>query len=192
MNDLNALIKRWQAGDEWAAAAIYNHYRGTVYGLAYGLLSDAADAEEVAQDTLTYALTQINKYDPHKARFTTWLHTITVSRCRNKRRRRWLPGIPLLVWLKRGFDIADSEPGLENQTIQADTRNEVWQAIQTLSHPLREAILLRYWADYSYPEMGEILGCSARAARGRVQSAYESLKPLLSQSSLNNFAEKAQ
>lgn len=192
MNDLNALIKRWQAGDEQAANAIYNHYRGTVYGLAYGLLSDAADAEEVAQDTLTYALTQINKYDPHKARFTTWLHTITVSRCRNKRRRRWLPGIPLLVWLKLGFDIADSDPGLENQTIEADTRNEVWEAIQTLSHPLREAILLRYWADYSYPEMGEILGCSARAARGRVQSAYKSLKPLLSQSNLTNLAEKAQ
>ena len=192
MNDFHALIKRWQAGDEWAAAAIYNQYRNTIYGLAYGLLADAADAEEVAQDALTYALTHINQYKPHKARFTTWLHTITVSRCRNKRRRRWLPSIPLLVWLKHGFDVVDFAPSLESQTIQADTRNEVWQAIQTLSQPMREAILLRYWADYSYPEIGEILGCSARVARGRVQSAYKSLKPLLSQSSLTNFVEKVQ
>jgi RNA polymerase sigma factor (sigma-70 family) len=190
--DLSGLIERWRNGHEAAAEAIYNRCRGITYGLAYALLSDSADAEEVTQDALAYALTHINQYDPQRARFTTWLHTITVSRCRNKRRRHLLPSVSLLSWLKGGGDLRDPAPGLERQAIQDDTRNEVWRAIQTLSQPLREAILLRHWADYTYQEIGEILGCSARVARSRVQLAHERLGPLLAQNGLINLAEKVQ
>jgi RNA polymerase sigma-70 factor, ECF subfamily len=191
MPDLGALIERWQAGEERAAEAIYNQYRGATYGLAYALLGDSADAEEVAQDSMTYALTHINQYNPQQARFATWLHTITVSRCRNKRRRHFWPSVSLLAWLKGGGDAPDPAPEPERHTLQEATRNEVWQAIQTLSPPLREAILLRHWSDYTYQEIGEILGCSARVARSRVQSAHEQLEPLLAQNGLINLAENA-
>ena len=73
MPDLNALIERWQAGDERAAEGIYNYCRDLTFSLAYALLDDSADAEEVAQDALTYALTHINQFDPRRARFTSWL-----------------------------------------------------------------------------------------------------------------------
>ena len=109
--DTDSLIERWQAGDERAAEALYNQHRGATFGLAFALLDDAADAEEVAQDALTYALTHIDRYDRQKARFATWLHTITVSRCRNKRRRRFLPSLSLLTLLKRGGDAPDPMPG---------------------------------------------------------------------------------
>jgi hypothetical protein len=46
MSNINALIERWQAGDDRAAEAIYNQYRGATFGLAYTLLDDAADEEE--------------------------------------------------------------------------------------------------------------------------------------------------
>jgi RNA polymerase sigma-70 factor (ECF subfamily) len=189
LSDLNGLIERWRQGHEAAAEIIYNRCRGVTYGLAYALLGDPADAEEVTQDSLTYALTHISQYNPRQAKFTTWLHTITVSRCRNKRRRRFLPQLSLLVWLKRGGDAPDLAPSPEGYTLQEATRNEVWQAIQTLSQPLHEAILLRHWSDYTYQEMGEILGCSARVARSRVQAAHERLEPLLAQNGLVNLVE---
>ena len=187
--DMGGLIERWQHGHQAAAEAIYNRCRGTTYGLAYGLLGDAADAEEVTQDALTYALTHIEQYDPHRARFSTWLHTITVSRCRNKRRRHFWPSVSLLTWLKGGGNAPDPAPGPERHTLQEATRKEVWQAIQTLSQPLREAILLRHWSDYTYPEMAEILGCSARVARSRVLAAHEQLGPLLANDDLINLEE---
>ena len=56
MPDIDTLIQRWQDGDERAAEALYNHHRERVFRLAYGLLGDPADAEEAAQDALTYAL----------------------------------------------------------------------------------------------------------------------------------------
>ena len=116
-----------------------------------------ADAEEVAQDALTYALTKIDRYDPNRASFATWLNTITISRCRNKRRRRYLVTLPLFSWLDKGHDVPDQAPLPEQQSLHQETQDEVWQAIQRLSQPLREAILLRHWADYTYQEIADML-----------------------------------
>jgi RNA polymerase sigma-70 factor (ECF subfamily) len=192
MADIDALIERWQAGDERAAEAIYNQFRVSTFGLAYTFLDDAADAEEVAQDALTYALTHIDRYDPRRARFATWLHTITVSRCRNKRRRRFLPSLSLFNWLKGGGDAPDHTPGPEPQAIAEATQDEVWAAIQTLSRPLREAILLRHWADYTYQEIGEMLDCSLRTAQSRVRLAHRQLRTVLAEEKLLNAKEKIQ
>ncbi|GIK38726.1 MAG: RNA polymerase sigma factor SigK [Chloroflexota bacterium] len=189
LSDLSGLIERWQQGHQAAAEAIYNRCRGLTYGLAYALLNDSADAEEVTQDALTYALTHINQYNSHQARFTTWLHTITVSRCRNKRRRHFLPSVSFLAWFKGGGDQADPIPSPERQTLQNYVRHEVGTALQSLSQPLREAILLRYWADYTYPEIGVILGCSARVARSRVLAAHEQLALLLAHDDLISLEE---
>jgi RNA polymerase sigma factor (sigma-70 family) len=122
MPDINALIEHWQAGDERAAEGLYSHCQGQVFRLAYGILGNRADAEEVAQDALIYALSKINRYDPRRASFGAWLHTITVSRCWNKRRRRRLPLVSLATWLKRGGDVPDPTPDQEQQVVQAEIR----------------------------------------------------------------------
>jgi len=192
MLDIGALIQRWQAGDERAAEALYNHHRDSVFRLAYGLLGNAVDAEEVAQDALTYALVNINRYDPDRASFATWLHIITVSRCRDRHRRRRWPNLSLTAWLQRGRDIPDLVPGPESRTIQAETRSQVWEAVQALSRPLREAILLRYWAGHTYREMAEILDCPVPTAQSRVRLAYKQLRVTLAPASLVDLrGEKA-
>ena len=164
MSDIDALIERWRSGDERAAEAIYTQSRGPIFGLAY-------------------ALSRIDRYDPQRARCTTWLHTITVSRCRNKRRRQFLPSVPLFAWLEGGNDEADPAPALEMRIMQQDAQDEVWAAICALSQPLREAILLRHWADHSYQEMAQILGCPLRTAQSRVRLAHQQLKTRLAAAS---------
>lgn len=189
MSNIGALIKRWQAGEERAAEAIYHQFVGSTYNLAFTLLNNSADAEEVTQDSLTYALTHINRFDPRKAKFSTWLNTITVSRCRNKRRRKTLPGLSLFAWLTGGGDTPDPTPGPERQALDSATQDEVWEAIQSLRPHLREAVILRYWANYTYREMAEILGCTVRTARSRVQSAHKRLGPVIVQAGLVNLEE---
>jgi uncharacterized protein (DUF362 family) len=80
MTAISPLIKRWQVGDERAGLALYDHFGDRTFWLAYGLLGDRDDAEKVAQDALYYAMTNIARFDPDRAAFSTWLHTITVSR----------------------------------------------------------------------------------------------------------------
>jgi len=89
------LIERCLKGEERAFQALYNQNSGMVYRLAFGLLQNKEDAEEVLQDSFDYAFRKIANYDPNKSAFKTWLYRITVSRCRNKRRRKWLPTFTL-------------------------------------------------------------------------------------------------
>jgi len=57
----SAYIERWQRGDERAAELLYNQFREQTFRLAYGLLGHREDAEEAAQDALTYALVNIKQ-----------------------------------------------------------------------------------------------------------------------------------
>jgi RNA polymerase sigma-70 factor (ECF subfamily) len=190
MADDTGWVQSWQAGDERAAETLYHHYRERTYRLAFGLLGDSGDAEEAAQDALTYALLNIKRYDPERARFSTWLHMITVSRCRDRYRRRRNPALSLDAWFRRGGEVEDETPGPEDFTIQAETRGQVWRAVQELDRDLREAIVLRYWAGHTYREMGEILGCPLRTAQSRVRLAFQRLHSALDPADLKSIAEE--
>ena len=190
MPDINTLIERWRAEDARAAEAIYDQYRDSIYRLAYGLLGEPADAEEVTQDALAYALINIKRYNPERASFVTWLHTITISRCRDKRRRRRLSSVPLFTWLESGEDRVDPSLAPEDHANRAEVRSDVWRAVQLLSPPLREAILLRYWAGHTYREMADILGCPVPTVQSRVRLAYERLRTQLTRDDLAALEEE--
>jgi len=190
MPDIDALVQRWQEGEERAAEALYNYYKESTFRLAYGLLGDLADAEEAAQDALTYALVNIHRYNPQRASFSTWLHTIAVSRCRDSHRRRRPSGLSLTNWLVRSAGHPDPAAGPERQTIERESRSRVWEAVQAMSRPLREAIVLRYWAGHTFREMAEILDCPVATAQSRVRLAYQRLRAALAPDELINVKEE--
>ncbi len=175
------LIQRWLTrGDESAAEALYQAHHARVYRLAFGLLGDRDEAEEVMQDVMVYALTHLDRYEPRRAAFTTWLYTITVSRCRDRGRRKALPSVSLGGWLRNGGDVASAAAGPERAAIAREERHELWRALDQLSPKLREAVVLRYWGGHTYQEIAHILGCPLPTAQSRVRLAYERLRELLS------------
>jgi RNA polymerase sigma-70 factor, ECF subfamily len=174
--DSALLIRRARAGDEHAARALFETHQVRTYRLALGLLGDSEDAEEVAQDALTYALLNIHRYRADLSSFSTWLHTITVSRARDKRRRKILPSIPLAHWLGMGHQIRDHQPGPEANLLRREIEGGLVSALERLSPKLREAVVLRFYAECTYKEMGEIMGCSLNTARSRLRLAVEKLR----------------
>jgi RNA polymerase sigma-70 factor (ECF subfamily) len=170
------LVSHAQNGDERAARQLFDKYQLRTFRLAFGLLGDGEDAEEVAQDALTYALLNIHRYQMELSSFSTWLHTITVSRARDKRRRKILPSIPMAQWLGMGNQIRDHTPGPEADYMRQETEGGLIAALSHLSPKLREAIVLRFYADCTYKEMGEIMGCSLNTARSRLRLAIEKLR----------------
>jgi len=182
MAHLESLIERWRAGEPWAAEELYNCHRERVYRLSYALVGNPEDAEEAAQDALTYALLHIRNFDSRRSKFTTWLHMITVSRCRDLHRKRKLPVLSLSDWLRNrgGRMVSDTTP--EQKLIQQDDRRTIWDAVQTLPTVFREAIVLRHWGGHTYQEIAEILGCPIRTAQSRVRLAHQRLERILSES----------
>ncbi len=176
--ELKQLIAAAQAGDQAACAAIYERFVRATYRMAYGVLLNEQDAEEVVQDSFAYMLRNLHRYDSTKSALRTWLYTITLSRCRNKRRRKWLP----TVWLGHFAEwLPGGDPHPEAVIEQQSVREAVWSALRTLSPKLREAVVLRYFDGLTYHEMAEVLGCPQKTAESRVRLAHEALYRILAE-----------
>ena len=173
---LDAAISRWRTGDEAAAQQLYEAAYGRTFRLCIGLLENVEDAEEVTQDALTYALLNIGRFDPTRAQFTTWLHTITVSRCRDKRRRKRFSLISLMEWGGAALNAPCQAPLPEQSVAQQLDQQVLWQTVHTLPPLLREAIVLRYWAQHSFKEMADILDCPIGTAQSRVRLGYQRIR----------------
>jgi RNA polymerase sigma-70 factor (ECF subfamily) len=173
------LIQRCQSGDAHACADLYQRWCGAVYRLAYGILRQQQDAEEVMQDVFVYAIRRLKNYDPSKSAFRTWLYIITLSRSRNKLRRKWLPTVELDEWSESDAERGEgTRPPEDWAEIQAE-RTRVWQALGKLSPKLREAVVLRYFENLTYPEIGEILSCPMKTIQSRVRLAHKELRKWL-------------
>jgi RNA polymerase sigma-70 factor (ECF subfamily) len=176
----HTLINRCLAGEETAYVALYNQYAGMIYRLCYSLLQHREDAEEVLQDSFEYAFRKLAHYDANKSAFKTWLYQIAVSRCHNKRRRKWLPTFSLNQLVCQ--EVTDTESPTPAETMQfTEQQQVVWKAIQDLSDKLRETAVLRYYEGFSYVEIGQILGIPTKTAESRMRLAHNALRESLAE-----------
>ncbi|NPV68487.1 MAG: sigma-70 family RNA polymerase sigma factor [Anaerolineae bacterium] len=177
---LEELLAACKAGDQAAYAALYERYAAGLYRLAYSILLDAQDAEDVLQEAFIYAFRNLDHFDPTRGEFRTWLYTITVSRCRNMRRRKLLPTIDLSNLLALGQE----PPGPHRETPEAalarsQVRDALGRALAALSPRLREAVALRYGQGLTFREMAEVLDCPPKTAESRIRLAHEALSRAL-------------
>ncbi len=171
------LIGRCLAGDEVAYLALYDTYSGLIYRLAYSLLQDRQDAEEVLQDSFEYAFRRLDHFDARKSAFKTWLCRIAISRCHNKRRRKWLPSFSL-----NQFDVEPSDPTAalpDERAALSEEQRAVWAALGELSPKLRVVAILRYYAGMQYAEIGQALNIPAKTAESRMRLAHKALRERL-------------
>lgn len=174
-----ALIGRCLSGDEAAYVALYDQYSGIIYRLSYSLLQDRQDAEEVLQDSFEYAFRRLAHFDSRKSAFKTWLCRIAISRCHNKRRRKWLPSFSL-----NQFDGSEpSDPAAlppDELAALSEQQRAVWAALGELSPKLRVVAILRYYGGMPYGEIGEALKIPAKTAESRMRLAHKALRERLS------------
>jgi len=130
-DETQLLIQRCLAGEQPAYVALYDQFSGVIYRLAYSLLQHREDAEEVLQDSFEYAFRRLDHYDPRKSAFKTWLYRIAVSRCHNKRRRKWLPSLSLQQLVE--VDVKDPAAAPPDERVAlSEQQRAVWEAVAAL------------------------------------------------------------
>ena len=168
------------AGDQAACASFYDTVAPGMYRLAYSILLHQEDAEDVTQEAMVYAFRNLHHYDQARGAIRTWLYTITVSRCRNARRRKWLPTTALSHLLSLGLEpMVPPDHTPEAAISRMGVRDALENALATLSPRLREAVALRYGQGLTYREMAEVLDCPQKTAESRVRLAHEALRVAL-------------
>jgi RNA polymerase sigma-70 factor (ECF subfamily) len=75
------------AGDREAFRHLVERHYDLIYRIAYRYLGSAADAEDIAQDVCITLATKLSRFN-NRSRFSTWLVSIAINRCRDFLRRR--------------------------------------------------------------------------------------------------------
>jgi RNA polymerase sigma-W factor len=165
------LVRRTLAGDQDAFTVLVEKYKDPVYNVAYRMLGNASEAEDVAQEAFVRAYTQLRTYkDTH--RFSTWLLSIASHLAIDQlRRRRFLAlpldNVPFLEW------IADLGAGPEQAAVQSETSDEMQRLLQQLPPKYRAVLVLRYWHDLSYEEIANVLHLTPALVKARLHRARE-------------------
>ena len=159
------------AGDEEAFETVIRTYSRKVYVIAYGILQDTSEAEEIVQDTFLKAHNQRGKLrEPEK--FPAWLMTVTRNGARDRLRRR-KPQAPPETF-DHLVDEKTATPGsaMELEEHQAHLR----RALATLPEEHRTALTLRYLEGLDYRAIETEMGLSNGALRGILGRALGTLR----------------
>lgn len=162
----STLIERVGRGEPAAARMLVATKLPRILGLATRMLRDTAEAEDVAQEAFVRIWRNAAAWQPGRARFDTWLHTVVLNLCRDRlRRHREVTGDTMP-------EPVDPAPDAETGLIEAEQGDAVAVAIGALPERQREAILLVHYQDLSGADAAAVLDISAEAlesllARGR-------------------------
>lgn len=137
------------------------------------ILSDPRDREECLSDAALRAWTQIEKYDPKKGSFTTWLTVLTRNTALNRAR-----GLrPPVEELDDRIEAPNSDP--EKLLLEKERRDALGAALRALSHQDRLLFYRKYYYRQSTAQIAAETGLSVRAVEGRLYRIKTRLKKTL-------------
>jgi RNA polymerase sigma-70 factor (ECF subfamily) len=134
------------------------------YRLAYAMLQSQHEAEDAIQEAALRAWAARHRLRPGSDP-RPWFMTIVANQCRQQRRSRWWSVLKAGDMPVEGVQPAPPVEG-------ADLR----RALARLPHRHRLTLVLRYYLDLSFEEIGRAQGISAVAARARVHRALGQLR----------------
>ena len=182
------LLAKARVGNAESFGTLVDQYYRNIYGLALKITGNREDAEDVVQDAVLKAYTNLGQFREN-SRFYTWLVRIAVNQALMKlRKRRTDREVPLgeVVAVEgespvcRGREIEDWGNNPERLYAEIEFQEILGGALDGLSPRLSTAFVLRNVEDFSAEEMAEMLGLSVAAVKSRLVRARLKLRHRLS------------
>jgi RNA polymerase sigma-70 factor (ECF subfamily) len=177
------LVLKLQAGDLEALGELYDRYRFMVYRTALAITSDSEAASDLLQDVFLRMYRFADHIDDTRP-LQPWLYRMTANLAYTwvKRSHRWMrPFEDLADWLS-GVGRNIPYESVERN----DDRDQVQQAVASLSVSQRVVVVLYYLNDLSLQEISEILSVPVGTVKSRLHYGRRSLKKKLG---LGGFVE---
>lgn len=155
--------------------ALYEAYHRQALGLAYRVLDDAAEAEEVVQEAFLAVWRAGGSYDPARGSVRTWLLTlvrnraIDVIRARQRRPVRSLDEAP---------DPVDPSDVPTQVSLSVDSA-AAGRALEALPPDQRTAVELAFLGGLSHGEIAARLGLPIGTVKGRIRLGLDRLRHAL-------------
>jgi RNA polymerase sigma-70 factor (ECF subfamily) len=142
--------------------------------LAISILDDESEADDAAQETFIAALHSLEHFRGESSQ-CTWLTSIAVNICRGRlRKRKIIQTLQSTLQSLHLLHLAPNSP--EENTLQNESDQRLWQAVDNLDEKHRLAIILRYVHELSVPEIAAVLDISQGTIHSRLHYAREKLQ----------------
>jgi RNA polymerase sigma-70 factor, ECF subfamily len=176
------LLEAYRQGDKSSFAALVARYQRELYHFLTRFLGDRIAAEDVFQETFLQVHQSRNQFDPAR-RFKPWLFTIAANKARDlMRSRARRPTNPLQASISGGQDegteymdlMAASGPAGQSPEVpleEQEMKDAVQRIVQSMPDHLREILLLSYFHQFPYKQIGDILGIPLGTVKSRLHAA---------------------
>jgi RNA polymerase sigma-70 factor (ECF subfamily) len=172
MKSDHELVVQAIAGDAAAFAAILERHYDLIYRLAYRMLGNQQDAEDITQDVCIALPKKLNSFSG-RSKLTTWLYQVTVNTCRDFQRR--------CISSQKAYEDYSLIYKIRNDT-QAQKKRDAahaYQMINTLNNDLRETALLVVAEGLNHAEAAEVLDIKESTVSWRMLKVRENLSALV-------------
>jgi RNA polymerase sigma-70 factor (ECF subfamily) len=161
-------------GDEQAGLAFVRRYQGRVFGLALGMVGDAALAEDIAQEALLRAWRHAPVYDSRRGAVSTWVLTIARNLTIDAlRMRRAVPTDPDdLV----NLGLASSEASPDDTAVSSDAARGLYRALAGMGAEQRRALVLAYFYGMTAAEISASEQIPLGTAKTRIRAGLTKLR----------------
>jgi RNA polymerase sigma-70 factor (ECF subfamily) len=154
---------------------LYENYHRQAIGLAYGVLRDRAESEDVVQEALLAAWRARDRYDPGKGSTRTWLLTMVRNRAIDALRARQV---------RRAEALDDDRPWAADCDVPGMVLADldaawVHSALAHLPPEQRRAVELAYFGGLTHVEIADKLAIPLGTVKGRLRLALERLRTVL-------------
>lgn len=177
------IVARLKAGDMSACADCIELHSDALYRLAWRLLGNEAEAEEVVQETFLSAFKSLDSFDG-RSTLGTWLFRITYNAALMRRRRRQEATLPVDDLLENEYSMPQQLFDWcclpEKDYLSSEAQSKINEAIQQLPETLRVVVQLRDIEGLNTAEVAEILDISDGAVKVRLHRARLALRESLS------------
>jgi len=184
----SVLVDRALEGDLLAFQELVTRYQRRVYAVAFGIMGNAHDAEDIVQEGFLKAFRNLPSFR-RQSSFYTWLYRIIYNLSLDEKRRRYRhvessvgETSALDASATRTVDGGELLGRVANPDVAYDRgelRSQIARAIESLSAEHRAVILLREVEGLSYAEISDVVDCSKGTVMSRLHHARRRLQKIL-------------
>ncbi|PYR78677.1 MAG: RNA polymerase [Acidobacteria bacterium] len=177
-----ACLERLGAGDQTAAAGLYDRHSRAVYSLILRIVGDETEAEDVLQEVFAQAFRQASRYDESRGVVAAWLlmmaRSRAIDRIRSRRARFEARTGEVLQPLD---EIPAAQADAASAMLDAEQTRLLRQALGELPLLQRMAIELAYYEGLSHTEIAERLEQPLGTVKTRIRLGLLKLREVLTE-----------
>jgi RNA polymerase sigma-70 factor (ECF subfamily) len=179
------LIEQTLAGDDDAFGQLIQRHQRAMFNIAYRMLGDREEAQDVAQEAFWRAYRGLAGFDQSRP-LSPWLYRIITNLSLNRLRRNPPPSVSMDAPQGQREDteplqVSDPAAGPRERLQRAETQTQIRQAILGLAPADRAVIELRHYQGLSYEEIAAVLDTSLSSVKSRLFRARGKLRTELAE-----------